>query len=631
MARVETMFLLHCAHMQNEQEKLNALETAKEHILLIQQAIKTEIEQVQQSVEKLQGSSGGYDDSTRDKILAHFAIREDQLQQLSPSPYFVRCDVLSENGETKPLYFSKFPLIEKSIFSWMSPAARLRFSDIGKTFYQLQDGTVRHGDLKRKDQFMIVGGKIVFMTSESDAYGRTLVYQEKLSQKKAGFMLPEIVERMERAQDDVIRAPAQGSFLIAGPAGSGKTTLAFHRIAYLLQSPDTASKFSSKNVIVFVQDEGTKAYFSKLLPDLGIHDVFVTTFGEWAMERLSIADTCFVRRPNGVDDAVDAYEHRKSLALRSKTIVEKKSKDVFKTLEHIYGSVFLDEDIARFKQQVRDRELDRFDLSLLLRFEQEVNGPFERREEYLIQRKNFVVTRKTRSVPLVYSLIVIDEAQNYLPEQVSLLRTCISADTQAILYVGDLGQQVLLGTMRHWSHAGEDFASGQKVQLEKVYRNTKAILSYILSLGFAVSVPEGLREGELVIDEACLSVEEELERIQKEVEMKDVQTQIGILSPSADYLGLFQEVFQERTNVHVLTIHESQGVEFDEVYLVGVPSDYFVETQSISEAFAEERLRIKRDLIYVALTRAMEHVSIFGRKRLFEIFASNIDINRFSL
>lgn len=608
--------------MQNEFDKSEALEMAKSHITGIQQAIKVEVVQVQTSIQKLQRSSGGYDDVTRDKILAHFSIREDQLQQLSPSPYFVRCDVLSENGEAKPLYFAKFPFIEQSIFSWMSPAARLRFSDIGETSYQLQDGTVRNGELKRKDQFMIVHGKIVFMTSESDMYGRTLIYQEKLSQKKAGFMLPEIVERMERAQDDVIRAPAQGSFLIAGPAGSGKTTLAFHRIAYLLQSPDTAAKFSSKNVIVFVQDEGTKAYFSKLLPDLGIHDVFVTTFGEWAMERLSIADANFIRRPNGVDDAIDAYEHRKCVALRSDIVPEKKLKDIFKTLEHIYGSVFLEEDVARFKQQVLDRELDRFDLTLLLRLAREASGPFEKQEEYLIQKKNFVVTRKTRSVPLVYSLIVVDEAQNYLPEQVTLLRTCVSKDTQAMLYVGDLGQQVLLGTMRNWSHAGEDFASGQNVQLEKVYRNTKAILSYIASLGFDVSVPEGLREGISVADEVCSSVKEELERIREVIGSKDAQTQIGILSPSAAYLDIFREAFQDRTNVHVLTIHESQGVEFDEVYLVGVPSDYLVETQEISPEFAEERLRIKRDLIYVALTRAMEHVSILGRKRLRDIFIS---------
>lgn len=125
---------------------------------------------------------------------------------------------------------------------------------------------------------MIADGEIRFMTSETAKEGRTLVYQEQLSKRKTDFMLPEIIARMERAQDDVIRTEAQGSFLISGPSGSGKTTLAFHRIVYLLQSPEHATRFSDENIIVFVQDENTRAYFSKLLPELGVHQVNVTTF-----------------------------------------------------------------------------------------------------------------------------------------------------------------------------------------------------------------------------------------------------------------------------------------------------------------------------------------------------------------
>ena len=607
---------------QHPIDKSNVLAAAKDHIAETQRVIDHEVAETQVSIKKISKSGGGYEEHVRMKILEHLSGREEQLQQLHPSPYFVRCDVVSDTGESKPWYFAKFPLVDQSVFSWMSPAARLRFSDIGKTSYKLFDGTIVNSELKRKDQFMIVHGKIVFMTSESESYGRTLIYQEQLSQRKAGFMLPEIVERMERAQDDVIRAPSKGSFLIAGPAGSGKTTLAFHRIAYLMQSPDTAATFSSIPVIVFVQDEGTKAYFSKLLPDLGIHDVNVTTFGEWALDRLSISNATFVRRPNGVDDAIDGYERRKCVSLRSGIVPEKKAKDPFKVLEMVYASVFLDSDIKRFKQQVQNRELDRFDLTILLELDRRANGSFQRTEEYLIQKKNFEVTRKTRSVPLVYSLVVVDEAQNYLPEQVTLLRSCVAPETKAILYVGDLGQQVLLGTTRDWSHAGEEFAKDQKVQLEKVYRNTKRILSYLSTLGFNTVVPEGLREGEEVLDIACGSVEEETERIRELVEAQDAQTQIGILSPSEQYLSPFKETFASNKNVHILTIHESQGVEFDHVCLVGVPVDFFEKIAEDPIEQQEERLRIKRDLIYVGLTRAMEGLSIYGRKTLSEVFKS---------
>ena len=194
--------------------------------------------------------------------------------------------------------------------------------------------------------------------------------------------------------------------------------------------------------------------------------------------------------------------------------------------------------------------------------------------------------------------------------------------TNAMLYVGDLGQQVLLGTVRDWSNAGERFKPEQKVQLEKVYRNTKKILSYIASLGFSVSVPEGLREGTDVVDLVCKTIEEELQQVRAYIKSKDSQTQIGILSPSSEYLDVYKKEFGGHENIHVLTIHESQGVEFEEVILVGVANDFLPALEIESTQYAEERLRIKRDLIYVALTRAMEGVTIFGRTTLKQLFAS---------
>lgn len=591
-------------------DKEAELQAAVAHMGATREAVAADIAGTEKEVEKF-ARRGSADETVRMRLLAHFSERLDQLHHLFPSPYFVRCDVRGEDGETKVYYFSKFPFTNRQVFSWMSPAARLRFADIGPAAFQLPDGTLWSGEVRRKDQFMIVGGRIVFMTTESDAYGRTLVHQEELSKRKAGFMLPEIVSKMERAQDDVIRARPDGSFLIAGPAGSGKTTLAFHRIAYLLQSPDTSERFSSRDVIVFVQDEGTRAYFSKLLPDLGIHDVHVTTFGEWAKERLGLGEVTVVRRANGVDEALDAYESRKREALRAPGGVWRPRANAFAALRVAYAPHFTDDDARRFDAQEKFGELDRFDLTMLLRFAHERDGAFRREEEFLVQKKNFEVTRKRRSVPIRYSLLVLDETQNYLPEQITLLRTCVSEDTRATLYVGDLGQQVLIGTVRDWADVGEDFSGGRKVALEKVYRNTVAILRYLRSIGFDAAIPEGLRDGAAVVDEACASVEEELARVREIVASKDADEHVGIVSPSAEYLEPFRAAFEGRADVHALTVHEAQGVEFDAVCVVGVSEDFF--------RAEGERLKIKRDLIYVALTRAMERLYVFGRKRLADL------------
>ncbi len=592
--------------------KEETLEQARVRVTSVREAITEEIRSVGAAIDGQY--RGGEDLNVRAKLLRHFSERLDQLHHLFSSPFFVRCDVRSADGDAKTVYFAKFPKTDESIFSWMAPASRLRFSDIGPASYALPDGTSWNGNLIRKDQFMIVGGKIVFLSSEATTHGRTLVYQEQLSKRKAGFMLPEIVERMERAQDDVIRAPERGSFLIAGPAGSGKTTLAFHRIAYLLQSPDTAPRFQSHNVIVLVQDEGTRDYFCRLLPDLGIHDVTVTTFGQWALERLGLQESHrFVRRPNGVDEAVDAYESLKCEAMRTIAADSPKRGDAFARLKEIYAPSFSKEDEKQFARQKKDGELDRFDLSVLLRAEHQRAGAFTREEEYFVQKKNFEVTRKRRTIPLTYSLIVVDEAQNYLPEQIVALRSCASPDTNAILYVGDLGQQVLVGTLRDWGDAGETFGAGQKVQLEKVYRNTRSILRYVASLGFVVSVPEELREGATVVDEPCATVGEMIESIRKVVAKTNGEAQVGVLGLTDADLEPFAKAFAGQANVHVLTVHEAQGVEFEIVCVVGIPEDFL-------EGASEERGRIKRDLVYVALTRAMDELYVFGPVPLKTIF-----------
>ena len=64
-----------------------------------------------------------------------------------------------------------------------------------------------------------------------------------------------------------------------------------------------------------------------------------------------------------------------------------------------------------------------------------------------------------------------------------------------MLYVGDLRQRVLLGTLATWEEANESFTPERKVELEKIYQSTKRILSYINDLGFATSIPDGIRDG----------------------------------------------------------------------------------------------------------------------------------------
>lgn len=597
----------------NSEQKDRLLGEARARVSQVQEETGRQIAKNDLQLAKYNGSR----DPVEQKLAAHFAARHDQLVQLAPSPFFVRCDVADESGSKKSLYFAKHQLIEESIFSWTSPASRLRFADIGAVEYIVSNDSSWTGTLDRKDQFLITNGKIAFMTSEAGEYSRTMVYQEQLSKRKAGFILPEIIERMERAQDDVVRADHRGSFLIAGPAGSGKTTLAFHRIAFLLQSPDTSSLFSQDNVIVFVQDESTRAYFGKLLPDLGLHHVQVTTFAAWAFERLNLTEYHFIRRPNGVDRSIDDFETVKLRALRAGSFNAASNKDPYITLRNLYSSHFSPENTALFADQVARREFDRIDITLLLALQYERNQGFTFEEEYFQQKKSFEIIRKKRTTPLQYTFMVLDEIQNYLPEQVTLLRSCIDPKTKAMLYVGDLGQRVLFGTLEKWADVGEDFTNDRKVVLDKVYRSSKQIMTYIKNVGFDVALPDELREGGEVIERCFDNAESQMDFVRGCINKLESDTQIGILAFSDSDLAPYRQLFESNTNIHVLTVHQSQGVEFDHVFLVGVNRELF----DLSGDAASERAKIQRDLLYVALTRAMDGLTIVGESLLKDCIA----------
>ncbi len=228
------------------------------------------------------------------QLLKQYTFKTQELDALYPSPYFIKCEIqFDKEPNSRIFYFSKFSLPEENIYSWVSPAAALRFEQPGAFSYEIKGLDNKTGVLLAKEQYMIADGKIIFMAIESLTQPRELVYQEYFSQRKSTFILPEIVEQMEKAQDKVIRANPQGSFLISGPAGSGKTTLALHRVAYLVQSPDTAETFKESKIIVFVQDSSTQTYFGSLLPQLGINHVAITTFADWARQQLKLLDFTF--------------------------------------------------------------------------------------------------------------------------------------------------------------------------------------------------------------------------------------------------------------------------------------------------------------------------------------------------
>lgn len=602
--------------MKDNKEKL--LKQVKLHIDFVRQKIQEKLEiakvMANQSLKGL-GKMPPEGQAVFMNLRANAYKRVDELMHLENSPYFMKCEITDETGENKDYFFAKHEFSEQAIYSWIAPVSVIRFENPGKTSYKLPNGKTRTITIKQKETYMIVNGKILLFALETKDKPRELVYQEHFTKQKSEFILPEIVAQMEKAQDQVIRASHKCPLVISGPAGSGKTTLALHRVAYLIQVPDTAALYQSDSIIVLVQDNGTKNYFSTLLPSLGINDVKITTFSEWALKVLNMEKYSFVERYGKNEEEKDFYEYQKLKALRE-TSIPVWNKNIFTTLYLEYSKYFSVNSLNLFEKQKKENKLDRFDLVILLKSYFEKYEKFEIKREYQTFVKHKLI-RKIEKTPVLYSLMIIDEFQNYLPGQLEIFKSCLNEKTQSIVYVGDMAQQVKLGTIRSWEEIKEVVSPDRNIKLNKIYRNTKNILSFIKNLGYAVELPDGLKEGPVVIEKIINTVEEEIKHI-KETIPKYANGSIGILSKDEQYLTDFKKEFSDMKNVYVLTMHEAQGVEFDFVCLVGINKESFTLTHYVDSSLEhiEERKRMQKDLLYVALTRAITELHILGQEKL---------------
>lgn len=604
----------------NQTVKNTILQKAKTHVSFIRSKLaerKKKLTEKTTQKEYLRIQTLPYDEMlAMNKVFQQNQEHKEELEILLSSPYFVRCEVSFDDSKNKEiLYFGKLSFSHEGIYSWVTPAATIRFEQPGQVSYTKPDGTKRKGILLRKDTYMIVDGNILFLATESVDYQRELVHQEHFSNQKSDFVLPEIVAQMEKAQDQVIRADHEGSFVISGPAGSGKTTLALHRIAYLVQSPDTTKFLPRDSIIVFVQDSGTKEYFSHLLPELGINEVKITTFSEWGFEILGLNEVTYASHITDNITTQDMYEHAKLNALSQMDSKLTLTSDCFTVLNEAYKKFLSATQKKILQKQKSERVLDRIDLTVLLKSFENTNGELTRiRTDYIDLgkgkfRKDYVTE------PIRHSLVILDEFQNYTPAQISLIKNTLDQKTQSMVYVGDMAQQVRLGTIKGWGQVNEHISDGRNVKLQKVYRNTKHILEYIRRLGYSIEIPKAAKEGIPVQEILCKTPSEEIKYIKKLTE-KDRQSSIGVLAKDKKYLDNFKNEFKDQKSVHLLSMDEAQGVEFETVVLVGINEDTIRVQYVDPEELVKEKFVINKDRLYVALTRAISELHVLGTEKL---------------
>lgn len=203
-----------------------------------------------------------------------------KLLKIQYSPYFGRIDFKEENDETKKVYIGLINVekdLDYLIYDWRSPIASLFYDyGIGPCKYDAPDGKI-NGYISLRRQYKIEDKKLIRIF-DNDLNVVDECLQEVLSESSSDKM-KNIVNTIQQEQNEIIRNVSNKHLIVQGIAGSGKTSVALHRIAFLLYK---IKNLKSSNVLIFSPNKVFGEYISNVLPELGEENTGETTFHDFA-------------------------------------------------------------------------------------------------------------------------------------------------------------------------------------------------------------------------------------------------------------------------------------------------------------------------------------------------------------
>jgi DNA helicase-2/ATP-dependent DNA helicase PcrA len=245
-----------------------------------------------------------------------------KLKLLKEKLYFGRIDFKEIGcGETESIYIGASTLMDDLdilIYDWRSPVSGMFYEyEMGKAEYVCPEGIIE-GKITLKRQYSISNGKIKYMFN-TDLEIDDDILQESLNNNCDEYMRT-IIKSIQKEQNRVIRNKNEDILIVQGPAGSGKTSIALHRAAYVLYKyKDRGLK--SDNIIIFSPNAIFNDYISQVLPELGEDKICQTTFMEYAVDSLT--------ENLSIEDGYDQMEEILS-GIRSESYKLKKDSITFK-------------------------------------------------------------------------------------------------------------------------------------------------------------------------------------------------------------------------------------------------------------------------------------------------------------
>ena len=580
------------------------------------------------------------------------------------SPYFAHLR-LEEAGKQRDVFLGRATRLSHGlrIVDWRNaPISKLfyRYSE-GEEYEEEIAGNTREGEVVARRVLHIAHGKLLRVgdskqtwIKEQEGWKKLSIEQTKLaggegSSLRAGSTLsahlgagaklratkslPDIAALIDPEQFELITAEQKGVLVIRGSAGSGKTTVALHRIAYLWF--ENKARFRPEKVMFIVWGRAMRDYVSHVLPGLGVFGVKVKTWSQWSRQMVK---NHFPILPTTMNqDTPDVVRRIKLHVSTERRLVEhvRNTPNLPASIEQAvedWAHVLTDvrgirEVVSPYDDQLGYQRAMRWlteqtrSMSEWLEKVVEADARLDTEDDALLLRAYQLRVGKLRErgSPISLSHLAIDEVQDFSPIEIMVLLDICDA-SQCVTLAGDTRQHISQSAgFSSW----QDFLSGLKIKttalntLEVSYRSTHPITRFALRLldDHQEPPPRTTRDGPPVEffqfsdHGACVAfLAEELRKLQSAEPLANVALLMANTKLADMYYdGLSDaEVHQVRRvlnqkfafspGIDIVEVDQVKGLEFDYVIIVEASAFHYPDTSH------------HRRLLHVAATRAVHQL-----------------------
>ncbi len=588
-----------------------------------------------------------------------------KLLKIKNSPYFASITIDNEQEKQQKIYigmtYLKDENLDNLIYDWRAPVCSIFYDyETGPCSYEAPMGIIKT-HLHQKRQYKIEKQKLTRII-DSNINIDDDILQEVLASESSDKM-KNIVTTIQQEQNSVIRNIKDKHLIVQGIAGSGKTSVALHRIAFLLYK---IKNLSSDKVLIFSPNQIFTEYISNVLPELGEENTLQTTFHDY-LHRI-------IKEYKTVESYID-FLNRHYLGKNEDTslLIYKQSDEIIKDLEkfvaHLENTTYFKKGFTENKVYTYTKEelnelfhkryssvpfFERLDQMAIKLSENNYKGSKKKKATYhklLLEAMEFKRDYKlllamfykstffkgqllesdikklnnTKKISyddallLVYlkglmegfyyekyiEQVVIDEAQDYSYLQYNILSKIFKKSSFTIL--GDVNQNI---NPFYNYESLEDLTNifpGKYIELTKTYRSSEEIIEYankILDLHHVCAIRKNGNKS-VIIRNNKKTLKEDIKHL------KENYKSLAIITKNAEAA---QHLYEELHNDFKLSYVDTTTEEFIKEFVIlpaylakGLEFDSVIVYQDSENYFTEE----EKKLYYVAVTRAQHELYIY--------------------